>query len=73
VPVGTVLGYALAHEVGHLLLHTGQHAVSGIMKAHWTAADRVSLAGKRMNFNGHEAASMRRQLRAAARPSSVLP
>lgn len=34
--VDTVLGYALAHEIGHLLLGTGEHASAGVMLAVWT-------------------------------------
>jgi hypothetical protein len=32
----TLLGRAIAHEVGHLLLGTNQHAASGLMRAQWT-------------------------------------
>ncbi len=34
----TVLGRAMAHEVGHLLLGTGEHASDGLMRAHWSDA-----------------------------------
>jgi hypothetical protein len=38
VEPGTLLGRALAHEVGHLLLGTTDHPDSGLMRANWTAA-----------------------------------
>jgi len=36
VEPGTLLGRALAHEVGHLLLGTTAHPTTGIMRANWT-------------------------------------
>jgi hypothetical protein len=32
----TLLGRAIAHEIGHLLLGTPQHAASGLMRAQWS-------------------------------------
>jgi hypothetical protein len=39
-----LLGNVLAHEVGHLLLGSKSHSVSGIMAAHWNGEElrRVS-------------------------------
>jgi hypothetical protein len=34
-----VLGYAIAHELGHLLLDTPGHSASGLMRAWWSAAE----------------------------------
>jgi hypothetical protein len=36
---GTLLGRAIAHEVGHLLLGTPKHSRAGLMRALWTAVD----------------------------------
>jgi hypothetical protein len=36
VPRGVLLGRAIAHEVGHLLLGTNAHADSGLMRALWS-------------------------------------
>jgi hypothetical protein len=33
---GTLLGRAIAHEIGHLLQGTSQHATSGLMRAQWS-------------------------------------
>lgn len=38
VEPGILLGRALAHEVGHLLLGTTEHTTTGLMRANWTAA-----------------------------------
>jgi hypothetical protein len=34
-----LLGHAIAHELGHLLLGTNAHSVSGLMRAQWSSAD----------------------------------
>ena len=39
VPIRIVLGRAIAHEVGHLLLGSGSHSPSGLMRAVWTDAE----------------------------------
>jgi hypothetical protein len=62
VPVATVLGHVMAHELGHLLLNTAQHSRHGIMKGVWTGSDRALLTGGRLVFHGREAAAMRRRL-----------
>ena len=36
VPASSVLGSAIAHEVGHLLLGTPTHGLSGLMREVWT-------------------------------------
>ena len=62
VPAARVLGFVMAHEIGHLLMNTGAHSREGIMKAGWSGKDISLLAGRRLAFQGHEAAMMRRQL-----------
>ena len=37
--ISAVLGCAIAHELGHLLLGQNAHSVSGIMHAHWSRSD----------------------------------
>ncbi len=34
-----VLGYVLAHEIGHLLLGSNSHSVNGIMSPHWNGPE----------------------------------
>ena len=36
---GAVLGRAIAHELGHLILGTNQHGASGLMRERWTSAE----------------------------------
>jgi len=55
-----VLGYAIAHELGHLLLGPGRHALSGVMKANWAHADLVLAAEGRFGFQPAERQRLRK-------------
>jgi hypothetical protein len=46
--LGRAFGRALAHEIGHYLLHSRNHSVAGLMRARQPAADLV--APERMRF-----------------------
>ena len=39
---GTMLGRAMAHEIGHLLLGTLDHAQEGLMRGHWSKEGRAA-------------------------------
>jgi hypothetical protein len=58
--LGLLLGRAIAHEVGHLILRTNAHADEGLMRAIWTEQELAR--------NTHDdwvfASSDRRQIRA---------
>jgi len=61
-----ILGCAIAHEIGHLLLGSNSHSVSGVMCAHWERKHiRLALMGA-MLFSPAEAklvqAEMRRRM-----------
>jgi len=45
-----VLAHVLAHELGHALQGSNQHAPAGIMKAHWTAQDYDAMAKRPLSF-----------------------
>lgn len=53
---GEILGYAVAHEVGHLLLGSAIHSSAGIMSSPWSRED-VKLA--RLLFTPQQARAMR--------------
>lgn len=61
-PRGVILGCALAHEVGHLLLGTNSHAPNGIMRAHWTEKEMLSARAGRFGFFPQQAAKMRAEV-----------
>jgi hypothetical protein len=66
VDVGLLLGRAVAHEVGHLILRTNDHGAQGLMRATWTEVE--------ISRNTHDdwifAAPERRQIRAALQRTS---
>ena len=59
---GTLLGRAVAHEIGHMLLGTGEHARDGLMRALWTKDELRGLKPAHWQFSKHEAAQMRQGL-----------
>ena len=62
VPWLTVLDYAAAHEIGHLLLGDQAHTPRGIMKARWDWHDYMDMYQGRLKFSDEQI----RQLRKAA-------
>jgi hypothetical protein len=55
-----LLGAAIAHEIGHLLLGTNEHASRGLMRASWQATElRRSLASQWL-LAGNEGERMRK-------------
>jgi hypothetical protein len=56
-----LLGFAMAHELGHLLLGPGAHSKSGIMQPHWSAMAMPFV----MHFSLRQAELIRSRLRAA--------
>jgi hypothetical protein len=56
-----LLGRAIAHEIGHLILRTNAHARTGLMRAIWTEPELTRNTHDDWTF----ASSDRRQLRAA--------
>jgi hypothetical protein len=50
-----VLGYAMAHELGHVLLHSAEHEDSGLMKTIWSKSDWQRAAVSIIPFNSLDA------------------
>jgi hypothetical protein len=59
---GVVLGHAIAHEVGHLLLPRGTHGPSGLMRATWRMDDMRDAGQGHLRFSPAEAAIIRARL-----------
>lgn len=57
-----LLGRAIAHEIGHLLLGTNAHSVRGLMRAEWTPMDVRRHASTNWALTNEEAAAIRRRL-----------
>jgi hypothetical protein len=57
-----ILGYAIAHEIGHLLLRTTGHSPSGIMRAQCTPRDLRSAALGELLFTPEESEAIRAEM-----------
>jgi len=58
-----LLGLAMAHELGHLLLRSAAHSATGIMQAQWTEKARRDGDRGYLRFTPGEAESMRREVK----------
>ena len=45
-----MLGSVMAHEIGHLLLGSHAHAISGIMRGHWESGELHQIAMGTLRF-----------------------
>jgi len=59
VPCGTVIGYAIAHELGHLLLASNAHSTRGLMRALWRKEDLRQQRDDNWMFSPADAATLR--------------
>jgi hypothetical protein len=59
VPYGRVIGYAIAHELGHLLLASSSHSERGLMRALWHYEDLRSGPDENWTFSAADAAALR--------------
>lgn len=57
--VAAVLAYAMAHEMGHLLLPFPAHADAGIMRPDWNGDDLRHMANGSLQFTPAQAAALR--------------
>lgn len=62
IGIATLLGHAMAHEIGHVLLGTTEHSPVGIMKAHWAKADYLRAAMGFLEFTSSERAAIQERL-----------
>jgi hypothetical protein len=70
--VSMLLGRAVAHEIGHLLLGSAEHPRLGLMRALWSHDELRGLKPAHWGFSAREAAQMRgTRLRAASQIASA--
>ena len=62
VALADILGYVMAHEVGHLLLGSNSHSGVGIMRAHWQGEELRRLSRASLWFTNEQADRMRGRL-----------
>jgi len=76
VDEGELLGRAMAHEIGHLLLGTRDHAPAGLMRGLWTINELERNRPWEWAISRKDGATMRqavvRRMRAPAQPDSVI-
>jgi hypothetical protein len=65
IPLPVVLGHAMAHELGHVLLGTNSHSVNGLMRSHWDWENLQSAQRGELLFLRPEAAQIRNRFRNA--------
>ena len=58
-----VLGYVLAHEIGHLLFGSNSHSVNGIMSPHWNGPELRRISEGNLLFLPNESRMLRERLR----------
>ena len=63
-----LLGRAIAHEIGHLLLGTGDHPREGLMRARWSQEELRGFSPSNWLFSPGQAAQMRRSLTPVPNP-----
>jgi hypothetical protein len=70
VDAGRLLGYAVAHEIGHVLLNSPQHSSGGLMRAVWSKLELREPRTADWTFLSGEAETMRAAIaaRASGRP-----
>jgi hypothetical protein len=61
LPSGSLMAYAMMHEIGHLLLGE-KHAPSGIMRAVWGKAEYRDMAQRWLGFSDAERQALRQAL-----------
>jgi hypothetical protein len=60
VPLATVIAYATAHEVGHLLLGSQAHTGRGLMKANWNGSDYQAMVEGCFHFSDQQTRQLAR-------------
>jgi len=67
IAMSVLLGRAIAHEIGHLLLGSAEHPRLGLMRALWSQDELRGLKPANWGFSSREAAQMRQTLRGRSR------
>jgi len=56
---GSLLGAAMAHEIGHVLLSSTEHCAQGVMKGNWGPSEFRLIACRGLHFTPENAAALR--------------
>jgi len=58
-----VLGHAVVHEIGHLLLGPNSHTANGIMRGRWNKQDLETIAKGNLAFSEQQSEHIREEIR----------
>jgi len=61
-PSTAILGFAMAHEIGHVLIGIDSHTLAGVMRAHWDELDYARMFAHVLAFAPEDAEAMRRRV-----------
>jgi len=67
VSAGQVLGHAVAHEIGHMLMGSNSHSPRGLMRAAWKDNELLDMAARHLLFSRQEVERMRARVAAMSR------
>ena len=60
---GQILGHAVAHEIGHLIMGLNSHSSHGLMRSGWKAKELHDMAERHLLFSKQEGERMRIRIR----------
>jgi len=63
ISASAILGHAIAHEVGHLLLGSNSHSRTGIMRERWSQVDLTAMAHNPLRFSPDQCRRIQATLR----------
>jgi hypothetical protein len=66
IPIRALLGYAMAHELGHSLLPHESHGEAGVMRAQWLEWDMRLMREEKLGFDPRDASQILTALVSAA-------
>jgi len=61
-PQATILGYVLAHEIGHVLQGVARHSETGVMRARWTQNDFDQMGKGVLTFTSEDVELIQRRM-----------
>ena len=71
ISLGQILGHAIAHEVGHLLLNQQVHSPHGIMRGEWDLTDLGDAARGLLLFTREQAGILQSEVRRRNTPQEI--
>jgi hypothetical protein len=62
IDVSDLLGYVMAHEIGHVLLHSTKHSSEGVVRADFRPADLKKAGQRQLKFTPEQAVAIHRNV-----------